>query len=525
MDKSDLITRWAFYVVDAQNKAFFVRGDAVKTWNKRAMIHSSATSLKAHLKTPLLDSWIGLCEPDSMVPIEVEGVGTLVFLSFKFSDADDDKRNFGKRLVQVPPAIASEALAAVHQNCVDTGRYTNANERATERLNTAKWVPSDCSQQYFDYEALGWLSVDDREGAVAAAKASIDQDGPEAVQKVIDAIDDAIQSLPTSIKLIPGKYGSGVRPPATEADAVVGRGVETDAPDGANDANGHAEEEKADAPTSLVSTGEGVPFSKTKEEVLCPQGKGLYKPLADHVELLPVITNVVTPATFYDIRDKRTAAHWKQYLHPNALGVFNVDGVQNLWTTFKVDGYDVEDKVVMPNQQIVKDVISLYAVDHAKEPVIDVSTPDGAQRLSLIFGWDPEVVDDGKQKKVVKLDGAKIAGWTKIGGNWKSPVPKPIKEAASVGPAATTVLAIPPGKRARVGAAAAAAPVTTLATTSMQFYRDEDTYTEKTESPFVAWTKFVNVGKRFRVDTDTFPGYVVLTKFHEQPLLADEEDE
>ena len=80
--KSDLITRWAFYVVDAQNKAFFVRGDQVKTWNKRAMIHSSATSLKAQLKTPLLDSWIGLCEPDSMVPIEVEGVGTLVFLSF-----------------------------------------------------------------------------------------------------------------------------------------------------------------------------------------------------------------------------------------------------------------------------------------------------------------------------------------------------------------------------------------------------------------------------------------------------------
>ncbi len=520
------ISKWGFFVVDAQNRGFFVPADAVRTWNKRPMLHSSASSLRAMLKNPVLDSWISLCEPDSLVAIEVPSIGVLVFLSFRFADADDDKQNFGKRLIQIPPSIAAEALAASQKNCVDGGRYETANDRATERLNTTKWVPADCTQQQFDYHELGWLSIDDHEAAVDAASVIVgDEGGPDVVQRVVDAVNNAIDAFPTSVKLIPGKYGSGVaasvpKAPVPKAPAPV---PEVPAPE----TNGHVEEDEpsADPSSSLVATGDRVPFSKTKEELFCPQGKSLFKPLAEHIVLLPTITNEVTPAVFYEIKEKRTAAHWKQYLHPNALGVFSVDGVVNLFTTFKVAGYEVEANAFLPNQLIVKDALAGYTIDHASNPVIDVSTPDGAQRLTMIFGWDPVVVvEDGKPNKVVKLDGSKIPGWTKLGGNWKSPVPKPIKEPSVADPAvSTTTLIVPPAKKAKVASGAAAA-ATTLTTTSSHSVRDENCWTEKSDSPFIEFNKVLKVGKRYRIDDTTFPGYVMITKFRDQPPVSDDDD-
>lgn len=522
MELADKVTKWAFFVVDAQNNGFFVPNNAVKTYCKRPIIHSSASSLRALLKNPALDSWVGLCEPDSMVSIEVAGIGVLVFLSFKFADADGEKQNFGKRLVQIPPSIAAEALAASHKICVDAGRYETANDRATERLNTTKWVPSDCTQQRFDYGALGWLSIDDREAAVEAAGLSVGDDaGPDAVQKVVAAIDEAIKAFPATVKLVPGKYGSGTAAPVSEAPKTKPAAPPKPAPPkpAAPETNGHAEEVEeliADAPSALVTTGNRVPFSKTREELFCPQGKSLFKPLPEHIVLLPKITNEVSPVVFHEIREKRTAPHWKQYLHPDALGVLSVDGVVNLFTTFKVQGYDVEANAFLPSQLIVKEALTSYTIDHAKTPVIDVSTSDGAQRLSLIFGWDPAIIyEDGKQNKVVKLDGAKIPGWTKLGGNWKSPIPKPIKEPAVEG--GTTAVTVAPAKKARTNSSSAV-------TTSSRCFRDDSLWTEISDSPFVEFTKVLKVGKRYRIDDDTFPGYVMITKFRD-PLVSDDDDD
>jgi hypothetical protein len=521
----DLLTKQAVFVVDSKDCGWFVPNHAVRTWSKRAVLFPSADVLKQQLTTPTTEGWFALVDPDSLVPIEVDSLGWLVFMSVKFADAAESEQ-FGRRLIPVPTSIAAPVLGSMHKSIVEADRYNGATRTAAARLDTAKWVPGDCKVDVFNYGELGWISVSDEEAAIANAKmihaSSTDGSGLEAK---LEAVTATCKALDTSIKLISGSVGRApVGKQGPPPQVVTGVAVQNDDDDDELD-DVPAE---AGASNALVSTGTAAAFEKTVDELRLPQGKTLFKPPNGSITLLPEVVNVVTGDEYHEIKEKRTAAYWRKFLHPRACGVIKgvVKGTEviNLFTTFRVDGFEMEDKVFIPLQQIAKEALALWAKEHGDRPVFDTATEAGTHRLAEIFGWEPVAIDG----KLEKID-AKMASWEKCYGNYRCPIPKPLKESTGDGappPAkkqkgGNGVAADAPANGNGVSHAAAAAPSASHTTT-----RDNDVWTENAVgSPFTQWTKFIKVGKRFRIDTESFPGYVVVTKHHEELQLDVNEDD
>jgi hypothetical protein len=215
------LTKYAHFVIDELGLKYFVPLDAIATWNKRpALVPSVAFFQSLWDQPPCISDWVDFLHPDSMVPLEIEGVGKRVFFTVRFQDDSTRPKKLVRRMFEIPCNIVEEVLFEIQVNFRSMGYYERCeNARQTARLDTTKWKASDCAVDHFNYHEAGWLCFNEKsmvrrsainavhkqvEEAAGSEKSSSKSALLDALDSQLAAVDDAYEACAESEVLLPG---------------------------------------------------------------------------------------------------------------------------------------------------------------------------------------------------------------------------------------------------------------------------------------------------------------------------------
>lgn len=364
------------------------------------------------------------------------------FTTFRFIEEDansndppDGQPNIVEaHLIQFPTRI-QPAFGQMRDSLDAAAKKAKENSGKAVRIEALDWtldslVMSGLVRHSFDFKALGWLPVSNIEEAKEALAILYERqkhtpgydasDAQQSYEKGIARLQYVHDNSSVYSNEIPGSLCCG-----GETDISLGVAIG---------------EEPSTALVVKSAVANHVDFSiKAGQEMLYPFGRNAWKVPAEKMEHYPTKRNVISASDLSSLRENRTSAVWKPFLHPVTLGRMrgnsgpdptDVDGGTNLWTTFHVIDEDgnvmpsMSDKIFVPNQDIIIPILKEYADESSSgNSSIDLESDEGKAITKHIFGWLDTSLS---QKKMdVKHNGGSV--WTKTTGTYVSPLPKILK--------------------------------------------------------------------------------------------------
>jgi len=429
-----MATKQGLYVVGPDDVAYWVPKDVFAAYGRKPNKIENAATLKELLEKGTVKDWFPFTHPDCIWPLIVDN-HRLNFTIFTFTndeanlDAPPDGQAgaIESQLIQFPTRI-QPAFKQMLDSLDTQAKKAKENSGKQVRIEALEWTRDHSMPAFFDYKGLGWLPVSNDVAAKEALgvyherqKQKTGYDAAEEQQtydKGIARIQHVHDTIGVYSDHIPGRLCCGVE------SISVGVAV-------------------ADEPsTALVvqSVAKHVPFSlEDTPDLHYPFGRNLWMVNEEKILHYPTKKNIITAMQLSMLKENRTAAAWKPYLHPATLGKMighigseshELDAGSNLFTTFHVlkDSEEtitsMSDKIFVPNQDLFYPILKEYSEQFAAgSDGLDMNSPEGRAVEEKIFGWP----DDNLNHK--KLDVKHNGGicWTKVNGAYVSPLPKIIK--------------------------------------------------------------------------------------------------
>ena len=429
-----MATKQAFHVVGTDGVAYWVPKDVFAAYGRKPNKIANAAALKELLASGTVEDWFPFCHPDCIWPLFNDD-HHLNFTIFTFTneEANLDSPPEGQagaiesQLIQYPTRM-QPAFKQMSDSLDGPAKKAKENSGKQVRIEALDWTRDGSMPAFFDYKGLGWLPVSDEAAAKEALgvyherqKQKVGYDASEeqqAYDKGIARIQHIHDTIGVYSEHIPGTLCCGVE------SASVGVAV-------ANEPS-----------TALVvqSVPKHVPFSLSETpEMHYSFGRNLWAVNPEKMLHYPTKKNVITAPQLAALKDNRTAAAWKPYLHPATLGkmightgaeTHELDAGSNLFTTFHVlddDGHvmaSMSDKISVPNQDLLPPILKEYSEQFAAgNDSLDMNSTEVKKVEEYIFGWP----DDNLNHK--KLDVKHNGGtcWKKVSGAYVSPLPKLVK--------------------------------------------------------------------------------------------------